>query len=142
MPCTTRFPWKPGITTLVVPVALFAAVPQARIKIDIDRVVGEVHPHLFGNFAEHLGRCIYGGIYDEKSPLSDADGFRRDVFVRLEPRRSTPGHPQRGAADRREFVCLHLSQALAVDSQDHAEVANSEESGRLREIPYCVPVWY
>jgi alpha-N-arabinofuranosidase len=54
--------------------------PQARIKIDTDRAVGEVDPHLFGNFTEHLGRCIYGGIYDEGNPLSDSDGFRKDVM--------------------------------------------------------------
>jgi alpha-N-arabinofuranosidase len=53
---------------------------QARIKIDIDRAIGEVHPHLFGNFAEHLGRMIYGGIYEEGSPLSDQDGYRKDVM--------------------------------------------------------------
>src|SRR5262245_12929846 len=53
---------------------------QARIKIDTDRVIGEVHPHLFGNFAEHLGRCIYGGLYEPGSPLSDSDGFRKDVM--------------------------------------------------------------
>src|SRR5580693_3039904 len=52
----------------------------ARIKIDIDRQIGEVDPHLFGNFAEHLGRMIYGGIYDEGSPLADQDGFRKDVM--------------------------------------------------------------
>jgi alpha-N-arabinofuranosidase len=56
-----------------------SAPPAARIKVDIDRVIGPVSPLLFGNFAEHLGRMIYGGIYDEKSPLSDAFGFRRDV---------------------------------------------------------------
>src|SRR5205085_5066770 len=56
-----------------------AAAP-ARIKIDTDRVIGEVHPRLFGNFTEHLGRCIYGGIFEEGSPLADADGFRRDVM--------------------------------------------------------------
>lgn len=55
-------------------------VPPARIKIDLDRAIGEVHPHLFGNFAEHLGRMIYGGIYEEGSPLADADGYRRDVM--------------------------------------------------------------
>jgi len=60
-------------------VAAFAE-PQTRIKIDTDRVIGEVDPHLFGNFAEHLGRCIYGGIYEEGSPLSDADGYRKDVM--------------------------------------------------------------
>ena len=53
---------------------------QARIKIDTDRVVGDVDPLLFGSFAEHLGRMIYGGIYDEGSPLADADGYRTDVM--------------------------------------------------------------
>src|SRR5512134_1850149 len=56
------------------------ALTTARIKIDLDRTIGEVDPLLFGNFAEHLGRMIYGGIYEEGSPLSDANGFRTDVL--------------------------------------------------------------
>jgi alpha-N-arabinofuranosidase len=58
----------------------FAQTPAARIKIDTDRVIGQVDPLVFGNFAEHLGRCIYGGLYEEGSKLSDADGFRKDVM--------------------------------------------------------------
>src|SRR5450432_585825 len=57
-----------------------AQTPPARIKIDIDRSIGEVDPLVFGNFAEHLGRMIYGGIYDEGNPLSDKEGFRTDVM--------------------------------------------------------------
>ena len=57
-----------------------AQQPVARIKIDTDRTIGEVHPNLFGNFTEHLGRMIYGGIYEEGSPLSDQYGYRKDVF--------------------------------------------------------------
>ena len=60
--------------------AAFAQQPAARIKIDTDRQIGEVDPHLFGNFSEHLGRMIYGGIYEEASPLSDANGYRKDVM--------------------------------------------------------------
>ncbi|HEX5475343.1 MAG TPA: alpha-L-arabinofuranosidase C-terminal domain-containing protein [Vicinamibacterales bacterium] len=61
------------------------AAPQsppatARIKIDPDRTIGQVDPLVFGNFAEHLGRMIYGGLYEEGSPLSDANGYRRDVM--------------------------------------------------------------
>ena len=52
----------------------------ARIKIDVDRTIGEVDPLLFGNFSEHLGRMIYGGIYEEGSPLSDGNGYRKDVM--------------------------------------------------------------
>jgi alpha-L-arabinofuranosidase len=70
-PAPVRAPAGPPKTDWSVP---------ARIKIDVDRAVGEVHPHLFGNFAEHLGRMIYGGIYEPGSPLADADGFRKDVM--------------------------------------------------------------
>ena len=35
---------------------------------------------MFGSFLEHLGRAIYEGIYDPGSPLSDANGFRKDVM--------------------------------------------------------------
>ena len=53
---------------------------KARIKIDIERRVGEIDPMLYGNFIEHLGRCIYGGLYEPGSPLSDGKGFRKDVI--------------------------------------------------------------
>ncbi len=71
------------LAALAAPAVLPAAqapLPAARIKIDIDRVIGEIDPLLFGNFTEHLGRLIYGGIYEEGSPLSDANGFRTDVM--------------------------------------------------------------
>lgn len=40
-----------------------------------------VNPNVFGSFLEHLGRAIYGGIYDPEHPLADADGFRSDVMA-------------------------------------------------------------
>lgn len=54
---------------------------RARVKIDTERVIGEIDPKIYGNFIEHLGRCIDGGIFEEGSPLSDANGFRRDVMT-------------------------------------------------------------
>ena len=53
---------------------------MARIKIDTDRRIGVVNPNIYGGFVEHLGRCIYGGIYEENSSLSDERGFRKDVL--------------------------------------------------------------
>jgi alpha-N-arabinofuranosidase len=53
---------------------------HSRVKIDPDRVIGEIDPKIYGNFTEHLGRCIEGGIFEEGSPLSDSHGFRKDVF--------------------------------------------------------------
>ena len=51
-----------------------------RIHVDLDRRAGPVDRDLFGGFVEHLGRCIYGGIYEPGSPLADEHGFRRDVL--------------------------------------------------------------
>lgn len=53
------------------------------IKIDLDRRLGSINHNLFGGFAEHLGRCIYGGIYEPGSPLADEDGMRTDVLDSL-----------------------------------------------------------
>src|SRR5262245_18257304 len=65
--------------TLAVPRAQTTAPPAARIKIDVDRTIGVVDPLIFGNFSEHLGRMIYGGIFEEGSTLADANGYRKDV---------------------------------------------------------------
>ncbi len=45
--------------------------------------VGPVDPRIFGGFLEHLGRAVYGGIYDPDSARSDSDGFRSDVLAAL-----------------------------------------------------------
>ena len=51
-----------------------------RVRIDAERVSARVNPMIFGQFIEHLGRCIYGGIYEEGSALADERGFRKDVL--------------------------------------------------------------
>jgi alpha-N-arabinofuranosidase len=53
---------------------------RARLHIDPAFVVGPVRPRMFGSFVEHMGRCVYGGIYDPQHPSADEDGFRRDVL--------------------------------------------------------------
>src|SRR5262249_5257905 len=53
---------------------------RGRVKIDTERVIGEIDPKIYGNFIEHLGRCVDGGVFEEGSPLSDGNGFRRDVL--------------------------------------------------------------
>lgn len=39
-----------------------------------------IDDRLFGSFIEHLGRAIYGGIYEPDHPQADEDGFRKDVL--------------------------------------------------------------
>lgn len=55
----------------------------AQVLLDTNRTVAPVSPLLFAGFAEHMGRCVYEGMYDPKSPLSDERGFRRDVIDAL-----------------------------------------------------------
>ena len=49
---------------------------QARHKGDMDRRV-------LGAFLEHLGRAVYEGVFDPKSPLADSNGFRKDVLAEV-----------------------------------------------------------
>ena len=53
---------------------------MTRIVVNPARQIGTVDRNIFGGFVEHLGRCIYGGLYDEGSPLADPRGFRTDVL--------------------------------------------------------------
>ncbi len=68
------------ITVQVFLLAPLACGQNARIKIDVDRTIGQIDRNLYGNFVEHLGRCVYGGIYDPCSPQADAKGLRKDVL--------------------------------------------------------------
>lgn len=49
------------------------------IKVDPMFAVGRLNRRLFGSFLEHLGRCIYTGIYEPGHPQADEHGFRNDV---------------------------------------------------------------
>ena len=53
---------------------------NASIMFDRDFAIGETDPRLFGAFVEHLGRCVYGGIYEPGHPAADKRGFRKDVL--------------------------------------------------------------
>ncbi|MGI5289153.1 alpha-N-arabinofuranosidase [Nonomuraea polychroma] len=53
---------------------------QAKLTIDPAFKVGPVRRRTFGTFVEHLGRCVYTGIYEPGHPAADEDGFRRDVL--------------------------------------------------------------
>ena len=55
----------------------------ARVILDPSRRVAELDRKLFGSFLEHLGRAIYGGIYEPGSRLADANGFRKDVLEEI-----------------------------------------------------------
>lgn len=50
------------------------------IIIDANRILSSIDGRIYGQFIEHLGKCIYGGIWvGEDSKISNIKGFRKDV---------------------------------------------------------------
>jgi alpha-N-arabinofuranosidase len=52
---------------------------DATVVLDPTAVVAPVRRRIFGSFVEHLGRCVYDGIYEPGHPTANEDGFRLDV---------------------------------------------------------------
>lgn len=53
---------------------------KSTMLIDKDFAISPVDPRLYGSFIEHLGRAVYGGIYEPGHPTADENGFRRDAI--------------------------------------------------------------
>ena len=53
---------------------------KAELSLAGEFKVGKVDDRIFGSFIEHLGRAVYGGIYEPHHPCADEDGFRKDVI--------------------------------------------------------------
>ncbi len=54
-------------------------MPRAHIELDKRAVIAPVSRRTFGAFVEHLGRCVYTGLYEPGHPTANEDGFRMDV---------------------------------------------------------------
>ena len=54
---------------------------KAIITLHHDLQIGSIDPRLYGSFIEHLGRAVYGGVYEPGHPAADTDGFRQDVLA-------------------------------------------------------------
>lgn len=55
-----------------------------QFTINANRGTKTISRHIYGHFAEHLGRCIYGGIYvGDDSPIPNTNGIRDDVVAAL-----------------------------------------------------------
>lgn len=53
---------------------------NTKLFVDKNLEIAPISKYLFGSFIEHLGRAVYTGIYEPGHPLSDENGFRRDVI--------------------------------------------------------------
>jgi alpha-N-arabinofuranosidase len=60
------------------------AAAQTRIIVDAGHAKGSISRYIYGHFAEHLGRCIYEGLWvGADSPIPNTDGIRNDVLEAL-----------------------------------------------------------
>ncbi|MFC5381423.1 alpha-N-arabinofuranosidase [Aquipuribacter nitratireducens] len=55
-------------------------MPATHLSLARDFTVAPVPPRLFGSFVEHMGRCVYTGIYEPDHPKADVHGLRSDVL--------------------------------------------------------------
>ena len=126
------------------------AAATARISLDPAAVVAPVNPRLFGSFVEHLGRCVYDGIYEPGHPTANEDGFRLDVVELVKELGSTTvrypggnfvsgyrwedGVGQRAERPKRLDLAWHSLETNEVGLDDFAKWAKLTGS----EIMYAV----
>ncbi len=70
-------------TLLLASSAVFSA-EKAEVVVKTNQGTNTISRHIYGHFAEHLGHCIYGGIWvGENSPIPNTNGYRKDVVEAL-----------------------------------------------------------
>lgn len=72
------------VTITLLAINVFAQKNQNRIIVNVDLGMHTINRHIYGHFSEHLGRCIYGGIWvDKESSIPNTRGIRNDVVTAL-----------------------------------------------------------
>ncbi len=72
------------LTGLAVLAPRTSRAAQAQIEILPDEPIGTIAPTIYGHFTEHLGGCIYDGIWvGEKSPIPNIGGIRKQLVESL-----------------------------------------------------------
>ncbi len=68
----------------IVSIQLFSQKQVVEIRLYPYLAKDTISKHIYGHFAEHLGRCIYGGLWvGENSDIHNANGYRTDVLEAL-----------------------------------------------------------
>ena len=71
-------------TAIMLGCTLTMSAEDAKATIDVKQGSQKIHKEIYGQFAEHLGSCIYGGLWvGENSVIPNINGYRKDVFDAL-----------------------------------------------------------
>lgn len=79
-------PFRAGLLSAILLIAeTFVAGAQNQISIQAHNGTTTISKHIYGHFAEHLGRCIYGGMYvgEKNNTIPHTNGVRNDVIDAL-----------------------------------------------------------
>ncbi len=73
------------LTALLIGSVTLNAFAQTPITLNTDLAKVKINKHIYGHFAEHLGKCIYGGIYvgENNTKIPNTAGVRNDVIQAL-----------------------------------------------------------
>ena len=76
---------KKKVLTWLLTFASFTGNAQTKIILDTDLAKTKINKHIYGHFAEHLGRSVYGGLYvgEENSSIANTKGVRNDIIKAL-----------------------------------------------------------
>ena len=53
---------------------------KANVTVNKSFVIDKIDKRIYGSFIEHIGRAVYGGMYEPEHPTADDMGFRQDVM--------------------------------------------------------------
>ena len=56
-------------------------IMKAEVIVNRHFTIGKIDKRIYGSFIEHLGRAVYGGIYEPTHETADEEGFRSDVLA-------------------------------------------------------------
>jgi len=76
---------KKQLTSLLLAVSTLTVTAQNKATINADEGKAVINRHIYGHFAEHLGRCIYDGFYvgETNTKIPNKNGVRLDVIEAL-----------------------------------------------------------
>ena len=75
---------KLGLSLLILGSSQSLLAQQTTVTLKADQPSGQISKHIYGHFAEHLGRCIYDGFYvGENSKIPNTAGVRNDIVAAL-----------------------------------------------------------
>ena len=79
-----KFTAYPSLFLFFLMTVTLTGIAQTKIVVHADQPGAKIDKAIYGHFAEHLGHCIYGGIYvGENSDIPNTKGFRSDVVTAL-----------------------------------------------------------